>query len=139
MAQILIVEDDIPLAEQWIVALEAKAHQVLHCTNARDGLASIGVHWPDLVVLDFFYKCINGRAEDHSGLTFVQSANQLAKSLYKPMPKIIAVTASVPDAQFPIDVMESAQLMTNQKLTIRRQKPFATEVLLNDVTAALRA
>ncbi|MEL7297899.1 MAG: hypothetical protein AAGJ86_09565 [Pseudomonadota bacterium] len=139
MAQILVIEDDIPLAEQWIVALESRSHQVLHCTDAKDGLESIGMHWPDLVVLDFFYKGVSGRHADHSGLTFVQTADRLARSLYKPMPKIIAVTGSTPDAQFPVDIMESAHLMVNGALTIRRHKPFATETLLDDVTIALRS
>ena len=52
VASVLIVEDDLDLAEIYKSHLAGEALQVSHVTSAREALAYVEAHLPDLVLLD---------------------------------------------------------------------------------------
>ena len=51
-ANVLVIEDDIPMRRFLRAALENEGYQVTEAGNARDGMTMILGHPPDLILLD---------------------------------------------------------------------------------------
>jgi DNA-binding response OmpR family regulator len=70
MAKILLIEDDVDIADNTILFLEHKKHQVTHVASGMDGLEQMRFGKFDLVILDGHLPdldglevCINYREE----------------------------------------------------------------------------
>ncbi len=60
MPSILIVEDERPIADTLIYALETENFSVTHLSTAQEGLTHFDSHTPDLAVLDIGLPDFNG-------------------------------------------------------------------------------
>ena len=62
MADVLVVDDDLEMAELVKLLLEGEGHQVRLAANGRDGLNELAVALPDLVLLDIEMPVLDGPA-----------------------------------------------------------------------------
>src|ERR1019366_7318841 len=60
MARVLVIDDDKALLRALRVALSAKGHEVLVAATAEDGLASLALRAPEVVVLDLGLPDLDG-------------------------------------------------------------------------------
>ena len=60
MARVLVIDDDKALLRALRVALAAKGHEVLVAATAEDGLASLALRAPEVVVLDLGLPDLDG-------------------------------------------------------------------------------
>jgi len=60
MARVLVIDDDKALLRALRVALSAKGHEVLIAATAEEGLSSLALRSPDVVVLDLGLPDLDG-------------------------------------------------------------------------------
>jgi two-component system KDP operon response regulator KdpE len=60
VAKVLVVDDDIALLRALRVALSAKGHEVLAATTAEEGLSTVALKSPEVVVLDLGLPDMDG-------------------------------------------------------------------------------
>jgi DNA-binding response OmpR family regulator len=58
---ILVVEDDVDIAETLAIILRQEGHRVLLAENGEQGLASLDHRKPDLVLLDIMMPVMDGK------------------------------------------------------------------------------
>ena len=58
MSKILIVDDDPDFVEATRIVLEQKGYEVVSAVNGDEGVRSVRVHKPDLVILDVIMSSI---------------------------------------------------------------------------------
>lgn len=59
-SRILLVEDDLALAQAYKVRMEAEGFDVLHCPNGEQALQQALDYHPDLILLDIMMPKISG-------------------------------------------------------------------------------
>lgn len=57
---VLIIDDDVWLAEEYVRHLEHAGFRAQHAQNALDGIDAIDVHKPAVIILDIFMPGPNG-------------------------------------------------------------------------------
>lgn len=137
MAKILIVEDEALLAQDWAAALELDGHAVSVCREIPLAKRAIERDWPDIVVLDFFFKNQRGSLHSGGGMALAARLRQRALKDQLPMPGLIGVTASEPDAFFPFDMFEQVEKASRATFDSRLRKPFQPAMLVSAVDALL--
>jgi CheY-like chemotaxis protein len=60
MKTILIVDDELDIAEAVKAILEEERYKVLTCGNGREALKSLEEHTPDLAIVDIMMPVMNG-------------------------------------------------------------------------------
>jgi len=60
MAEVLIVDDNLPMVEMLATVLELLGHTARPATSGEQGLAEIARHRPDIVLLDWMMPGIDG-------------------------------------------------------------------------------
>lgn len=60
MAKILIVEDEVLLADAYKFLLQTKGHKVTCAKDGEDGLLKLGKATPDLILLDMMMPKLDG-------------------------------------------------------------------------------
>ncbi len=60
LGRILLVEDDITLANLYQMRLETEGFQVRHCSNGEDALQMAKAYQPNLILLDIMMPGLNG-------------------------------------------------------------------------------
>lgn len=60
MSKILIIDDEIELAELVQLRLEALGHEVFQASNGREGLQKLKESHPDLILLDVMMPELDG-------------------------------------------------------------------------------
>ncbi len=60
MANILIVEDEIQLAEAYMFILRYKGHTVVHAKDGQEGLDKVAKANPDIILLDMMMPKLDG-------------------------------------------------------------------------------
>jgi DNA-binding response OmpR family regulator len=89
MAQILLIEPDLPLAETYAKALLAESHRVIACAGAQAAVLAADQIRPDLVILEL-------QLVEHSGIEFLYEFRSYAD--WQDIPVII--NSLVPPAEF---------------------------------------
>jgi CheY-like chemotaxis protein len=62
VADVLVVDDDLDMAELVKLLLEGEGHQVRLAANGQDGLRELAIALPDLVLLDIEMPVLDGPA-----------------------------------------------------------------------------
>jgi CheY-like chemotaxis protein len=62
MANLLVVDDDLDMAECCADVLRAEGHSVRIARNGTEGLALVATEFPDLILLDVEMPVLNGPA-----------------------------------------------------------------------------
>lgn len=132
---VLIIEDEILLANEWRTAFEAAGHRILMCQNVESGMTACVAEQPDAVVLDFFFKDEAGNLTGDGALTFTTRLNIHCYETGTKPPVMIGITASKPSDYFPIDVF--AQLPKDMVVK-RLRKPISPVDLVAQVEYAVR-
>jgi CheY-like chemotaxis protein len=60
MAEVLLVDDDLDVAEGMIGLLESRGHVVRHAPDGQAGLDALGARLPDVIVLDVEMPHVSG-------------------------------------------------------------------------------
>lgn len=116
--KILIVEDDEDLHLLYRLYLQGEAYEVIQARNGEEGLDCVAAGRPDLIILDMIMPVMDGEE-------FIQKLRFERKVTDVPV-----IIASVND-KFPPALLEKTGVRTVLK------KPFAIEVLLREIKAAL--
>ena len=61
MKTILVIDDEVILAEMLQALLEDEGYQVLTARNGREGLERLAEHHPDLILCDVMMPLLDGR------------------------------------------------------------------------------
>lgn len=124
MAQILLIEPDLILAETYRQALMADGHQVICCASAQAGILSADQHRPDVVILEL-------QLIEHSGIEFLYEFRSYQDWQTTP----VIIQTQVPPSEF----NANRQLLTDQlNVAAYLYKPRTTLAELTDtVTKAL--
>ncbi|HET7034428.1 MAG TPA: response regulator transcription factor [Thermomicrobiaceae bacterium] len=117
MAEILVIEDDVRIANLIRVYLEREGHHALVARDGREGLRHFGEEAPDLVVLDLMLPGIHGR--------------DVCRAIRTHSTVPIIMLTALDDER---DVVEGLDLGADDYIT----KPFKPAELLARVRAALR-
>ncbi len=117
-AHILIAEDDAPIREGLIDALESDGHRVTAAVDGREVLVKFETECPDLVILDVMMP-------KHNGYDVCRAIRRLNVKV-----PIVMLTAKAEE----IDKVLGLQLGADDYVT----KPFGVRELLARVEAALR-
>lgn len=121
MKRVLIMEDNLALALEWVSAFELNQCKATLCDNIRDALEFIEAETYDILITDLFVN------EEQGGLHLLRQLTERKRSL----PPIIAVTGAVVPNSKDSDrnlFLETARLLG---ATTYIQKPFpAGELVL---------
>lgn len=77
MANILIFEDDLILAESWHKTLSAQGHQVEHTTNVDTAMSKIYEGYLDIAFIDIFIQK-NNQESLRGGILLISKINMLS-------------------------------------------------------------
>lgn len=116
-ANVLVIEDDIPMRRFLHAALENEGYQVTEAGNARDGMTMILGHPPDLILLDLGLP-------DADGMTILDRVREWSQV------PVLILSARGQEA----DKVEALNAGADDYLT----KPFGVPELLARVRVALR-
>ena len=117
VANVLVIEDDIPMRRFLRAALENEGYQVTEAGNARDGMTMILGHPPDLILLDLGLP-------DADGMTIVDRVREWSQI------PVVILSARGQEA----DKVEALNAGADDYLT----KPFGVPELLARLRVALR-
>ncbi len=118
MAKILLIEDDVDLAEILSFTLSSKGHSVQKILNSEDALPALNVYKFDLLILDWMMPKISG----------IQILKEFRESGGKIPVLMLTAKSSVDDKETGLDAGADDYLT----------KPFHTKELLARVRALLR-
>lgn len=130
---VLIVEDDISLAQAWKARLEEIGYDILICAQVENGLDICAKRWPDVIVLDGFFLDEKGIPRGEGAVLFCTTIASYAESHGKALPPIIGVTGVRPLEDIPGDVFTPIPL---EVMPTRMRKPFAPDALAYEVERA---
>ena len=60
--RVLVIEDEVLIAQVIVDVLEAEGYEVRRAANGREGLDALGRWLPDLIILDLMMPIMDGRA-----------------------------------------------------------------------------
>ena len=121
MARILVIDDDPSIRETVRRILEARAHTVHVVEDAADGIDSIALDAPDLVITDVFMPGQDG----------IETLIELRKAF----PKLKVIVMSGGDSTGLMNLLDDAELLgANRTLP----KPFTPEELMEAVDTVLK-
>ncbi len=116
MKTILVIDDEVILAEMLQALLEDEGYQVVTARNGREGLERLAEHHPDLILCDVMMPLLDGR----------ELCRQVqARPEYGSMPIILMSAAS---AAAGLDDCQYAAFLS---------KPFDLDDLLNTINNLL--
>lgn len=128
--KVLIIDDDAVLTHEWSKELRSRGYAVSTCLNTYHGFEACLKDWPDIIVLDAFFRDEEGKASGSGGLLFCTQISIHAHKNGKVMPKIVGVTATHRSEFFPFSVFQS---VSNDVMPVRMVKPFARDALVDEV------
>lgn len=117
MARILVIEDDLRIAELLRIFLAREGHEVITAPDGREGLRLFSLEQPDLVILDLMLPGTHGR--------------DVCRAIRTRHATPIIMLTALDDER---DVIEGLDLGADDYVT----KPFKPRELLARVRAALR-
>ncbi len=117
MARILVIEDDLRIAELLRIFLAREGHEVITAPDGREGLRLFSQEQPDLVILDLMLPGTHGR--------------DVCRAIRTRHATPIIMLTALDDER---DVIEGLDLGADDYVT----KPFKPRELLARVRAALR-
>lgn len=86
MARILIIEDEIPLAEAYSFLLKHKGHQVTVAHDGEEALAKVAKADPALIIVDMMMPRLDGlgflkryEAPEHPGVRILVLSNMTSR------------------------------------------------------------
>ena len=126
MATILILEDDLDLAEQWINTLEKQGHMTVHATRGNIAKSIVNTQSVDLVIADIFIKEGEDFVAD-GGLSLLGHLQVNRASRHAKRTPVIIVTGSSMKVGLGIEVLDTARDLGAVE-TLR--KPIDMEELL---------
>ncbi|WP_394689605.1 response regulator [Hoeflea sp.] len=130
MPNVLILEDDLTLSDQWQTALEKEGYAVDCVDNVSAALTLCEQTEYKVIIVDMFLRDGAGNLKKEGGLTFLSLVykKKLGKKLH--FAKTIAVTGATQSEHFLYDPLESAR-STAVDATLR--KPFTDAILIQTV------
>jgi len=116
-AQILVIDDEIQIRKLLEITLNSNDYKTIFAVNAKEGLAMVANHQPDLIILDL------GLPDEDGQLVLKRLRDWFAN------PIIILTVKSAED-----EIVKALDNGANDYLT----KPFRTQELLARIRTALR-
>ena len=95
MANVLIIEDDPVIRSMYTTALKKRGHQVEEARNSEEGLESLAIARPDVIILDILMPGSDGItflktadiAHEHPGTKVVAASNVETPDLVRELQK----------------------------------------------------
>jgi CheY-like chemotaxis protein len=109
MKTVLILEDDLALADDWRVALEAEGYAVVHAQSASEAIAMTQRIALDLVITDIFIEA-QGKPEADGGISLL-GLMRVAQIEGQAALPVVAVTGAPRTGPYATDVLEIARTM----------------------------
>ncbi|MEO0984512.1 MAG: response regulator [Cyanobacteria bacterium J06639_14] len=128
MAHIVILEDDIALADYWQQLLENEGHQVIGCSTVAQALEYIPSGAVDLIIADMIIKDPDQGKSSHAGGLTLISKRDMGKL---PKVPILGVSGHKPNRLYaPISPLAIAKDMG---VDLALYKPIRPDTLLKTV------
>ena len=125
---ILLLEDDLRIAEHWKALLEGSGYRVFHEVDAEEAIRVVDEEPIDLIVTDIFIRGSETTFKPRGGLSLLAHASVNVK----PRPKAIAVTG----ASSSLNIEAHVHIFDGAKTLV---KPVSDQQLLEAIAAELAA
>lgn len=123
---ILLLEDDLRIAEHWKALLEDAGYRIFHTVDTDDAIAVLHEESIDLILTDIFIRDSESSFKLRGGISLLAHASVNVR----PSPKAIAITG----ASASLNIEAHVHIFRGAKTIV---KPVSDEALLDAVKAEL--
>ena len=134
MSYILLVEDDLEIAENVLLFLEAQNHQTKHLTTGEHVVATVKEDTPDLILLDLMLPIVSGIECCQQIRTFSDVPIIILTAKIAEIDRLIGLESGADD--YVCKPFSGMELMLRIKAILKRSKKIAlaTDFIVNDLT-----
>jgi CheY-like chemotaxis protein len=124
VANILVIEDDVPLQEAYSFILKTAGHRVTSAYNGKEGLSLVEKHTYDVILLDIHMPVMDGwqflkkyNKLPSSGATIIVFSNMIEPEIKKRAADLGAYQSVLKSAMTPAGMLELIKEVAAHKRT----------------------